>query len=131
MFRKLNSVVAAFAVTASLSTVAAQEIGPGGRPVGEAWSRSPVIAENGMAAIRVGKESEELFLARDIDLADELVACFRPNVEFVEPPRVAHGEVASLPRGFDSGIQQCLHRLSLLSGGPGTNMADMGGGSAR
>lgn len=29
---------------------AEQRIGAGGRPVGEAWSRSPVIAQNGMAA---------------------------------------------------------------------------------
>ena len=31
-------------------TEADQAIGAGGRPVGEAWSRSPVIAQNGMAA---------------------------------------------------------------------------------
>ncbi|WP_425409547.1 gamma-glutamyltransferase [Hyphococcus sp.] len=47
MLRKLiNCVIAAASVTA----VSAQEIGAGGRPVGEAWSRSPVVAEHGMAA---------------------------------------------------------------------------------
>ena len=30
--------------------VSAQDLGPGARPVGENWSRSPVMATNGMAA---------------------------------------------------------------------------------
>lgn len=52
--------IAALASTAFMATPAqaedtsvkqpALEIGAGGRPIGEAWSRSPVIAQNGMAA---------------------------------------------------------------------------------
>jgi len=38
------------AVVAMSAPAAAQDLGPGGRPVGAAWSRSPVIAEHGMAA---------------------------------------------------------------------------------
>ncbi|WDI30379.1 gamma-glutamyltransferase [Hyphococcus flavus] len=49
MFRKLINCVAAI-IVASFSIAIAQDIGPGGRPVGETWSRSPVIAEHGMAA---------------------------------------------------------------------------------
>ncbi|HBK91731.1 MAG TPA: gamma-glutamyltransferase [Parvularcula sp.] len=40
-------------ITAALAmstTALAQDLGPGGRPVGAAWSRSPVIAQHGMAA---------------------------------------------------------------------------------
>ena len=36
--------------TARADGATATEIGPGGRPVGRAWSRSPVYAANGMAA---------------------------------------------------------------------------------
>ncbi len=36
--------------SAKISTNALANIGPGGRPVGQAWSRSPVYAANGMAA---------------------------------------------------------------------------------
>lgn len=51
MISKLNiRSIAAFAAAALMSSASAQEIGSGGRPVGEAWSRSPVIAEDGMAA---------------------------------------------------------------------------------
>jgi gamma-glutamyltranspeptidase/glutathione hydrolase len=38
------------AVATLFSSAAAEEIGPGARPVGADWSRSPVIARNGMAA---------------------------------------------------------------------------------
>lgn len=39
-------------IAAALMTTAAAagDLGPGGRPVGKAWSRSPVIAQHGMAA---------------------------------------------------------------------------------
>lgn len=41
----------ALCVAASSSAaLAVADIGPGGRPVGQAWSRSPVYASNGMAA---------------------------------------------------------------------------------
>lgn len=36
--------------TSSSAALALVDIGPGGRPVGQAWSRSPVYATNGMAA---------------------------------------------------------------------------------
>ncbi|MEL6364082.1 MAG: gamma-glutamyltransferase [Pseudomonadota bacterium] len=38
------------AAGAAQQSPATEEIGPGGRPVGAVWSRSPVYAENGMAA---------------------------------------------------------------------------------
>ena len=41
-----NAVLAA----SSADVTASANIGPGGRPVGQAWSRSPVYAANGMAA---------------------------------------------------------------------------------
>ncbi|MGF1545013.1 MAG: gamma-glutamyltransferase family protein [Parvularculaceae bacterium] len=44
------ALLALVCVPASAADVAAPEIGPGGRPVGAAWSRSPVHAANGMAA---------------------------------------------------------------------------------
>ena len=38
------------AILAMTATAAAQDLGPGARPVGADWSRSPVIAQNGIAA---------------------------------------------------------------------------------
>ncbi len=43
-------IAGALATLFAASPAPAQDIGPGGRPVGEGWSRSPVIAEHGMAA---------------------------------------------------------------------------------
>ena len=42
--------LATLSTTILALSVAAQDLGPGARPVGENWSRSPVMAVNGMAA---------------------------------------------------------------------------------
>ena len=42
--------LATLSTTILAVSVAAQDLGPGARPVGENWSRSPVLAVNGMAA---------------------------------------------------------------------------------
>ncbi|MEO1252203.1 MAG: gamma-glutamyltransferase [Pseudomonadota bacterium] len=50
---RLKHLIGGAIVSASVlanAAASAQDIGPGGRPVGEVWSRSPVIAEHGMAA---------------------------------------------------------------------------------
>ncbi len=50
MIRRMSIALTACVAAGAFCPVAAQEIGSGGRPVGESWSRSPVIAEHGMAA---------------------------------------------------------------------------------
>ena len=50
MIRRMSIALTACVAAGAITEAAAQEIGPGGRPVGESWSRSPVIAEHGMAA---------------------------------------------------------------------------------
>ena len=42
--------LATLSTTILALSVAAQDLGPGARPVGENWSRSPAMAVNGMAA---------------------------------------------------------------------------------
>ncbi len=50
MIKKISMALTACIAAGVFAQAAAQEIGAGGRPVGAGWSRSPVIAENGMAA---------------------------------------------------------------------------------
>ena len=50
MFKRMSMMLSVCVAAGAVSQAAAQDIGPGGRPVGEVWSRSPVIAEHGMAA---------------------------------------------------------------------------------
>ena len=52
LFRNISSTIAilCIATVASAQDAPSREIGAGGRPVGEDWSRSPVYAEHGMAA---------------------------------------------------------------------------------
>ena len=50
MKRKIRRCLATLSTTILAVSVTAQDLGPGVRPVGEDWSRSPVMAVNGMAA---------------------------------------------------------------------------------
>jgi len=50
MKRTIRRCLATLSTTILAVSVTAQDLGPGARPVGEDWSRSPVMAVNGMAA---------------------------------------------------------------------------------
>ena len=50
MLKRLTSALTTVIGSLAVATSDAQDLGAGGRPVGEPWSRSPVYAANGMAA---------------------------------------------------------------------------------